>query len=127
MRSVLHANGASPLTRAAFRDLDLPAELLEMIVDETGTVHRLDHAAHRLPEHPDTAYQARTARRDPAASRTPTPCRRRRRAPEHRDVSCSDPIQRATWSRASLVLVPMRTHVLTGEAPLHDHSELLPL
>jgi hypothetical protein len=33
----------------------------------------------------------------------------------------------STWSRASLVeLVPTRTHVLTGEAPLHDHSRLLP-
>ena len=30
-------------------DLDVPALLLERVVDEAGTGHRLDHRAHRLP------------------------------------------------------------------------------
>ena len=43
--SVLHANGASPLTFLRVGDQHLPAGLLELVMHEPGAVHRLDHRA----------------------------------------------------------------------------------
>jgi hypothetical protein len=45
----LQANGARPLDLLRVSDLDVPALLLERVVDQAGTRHRLDHGAHRLP------------------------------------------------------------------------------
>jgi hypothetical protein len=39
---------SSPLTLWAIGDLDVPALLLERVVDEPGTGHRLDHGADGL-------------------------------------------------------------------------------
>jgi hypothetical protein len=46
---VLQAGGANPFTLLRVCDLDIPALLLERVVHEPGTGHRLDHTANRLP------------------------------------------------------------------------------
>jgi hypothetical protein len=38
------------LTKPRVGDLDRPATQLELVVDEPGAVHRLDHRRDRLPE-----------------------------------------------------------------------------
>jgi hypothetical protein len=43
----LHASGASPLHALRVRDPHVPARLLEPVVDEASTRHRLDRRHHR--------------------------------------------------------------------------------
>ena len=52
--SVLHASGANPLT---FGDQNLPAKLLQRVVNEARAGHRLDHRTHGLAMVPDTAHK----------------------------------------------------------------------
>jgi hypothetical protein len=48
-----------PLDLLRVGDLDLPALLLERVVNQPGPAHRLDHRAHRLPiDHVDPPGQA---------------------------------------------------------------------
>ena len=100
------------------RDLDVPAQLLEMIVHEPSAVHRLDHAAHRLLEPPTRRTRLGSPSRSggvhvsnavsPASSSTRT---------SRRFLLRSNPACNMVQGLLG-ELVPMRTHKLSPGRPL---------
>ena len=102
--SVLHASGARPLTLCASA-IRTPSRLLERVVHEPSTGHRLDHRPHGLAELRATGARGSAARRYRAAPRAPRPAPRSQRAGRRQGVCDLDLIQRATCERASSRLV----------------------
>ena len=88
-----------PLDLLRVGDQHLPAELFERVVHEPRAGHRLDHRPHRLPSQAlgEMAQPVGVRRR----GRLRRPARRPRRAGRRRAGVDSDPIQRATYERAS--------------------------
>jgi hypothetical protein len=53
----LHASGANPFDLLRVGDQNLPAKLLQSVVNEAGAGHRLDNRAHRRAMPPDVAHE----------------------------------------------------------------------
>jgi hypothetical protein len=59
--SVLHANGAGPLTFCASATRTSHPEFVQRVVDEPRAVHRLDHPTHKRRLHARASRQAAQA------------------------------------------------------------------